>query len=415
MFRKQAVYLAAFVTAGAALLAACGTTEGAPQAAAPAPSAAQAGGVDQALNLLSGTAKSNKADLTKGDLAKGPSGTSDDAEPQAKRAWIQLKASKAGELNPVVVNGAGRTVYRFDKDTAKPSKSTCNGDCAVTWPPLLVGPGSRIFVAGVKASAVGIVTRDDGTRQVTIGGWPAYLFTKDKKAGDTFGQGVGGTWFGMKPNGQKSVGAAGAEPAASAPPASTPPADVQPATSAVLFDDANFSDNGASQGVATPPTGCRDVSRAAVASSVSVNGSLKIWTGPNCTGKSQVITEDVPDLSTIGFDNAITSVFFGTPTTGGARPLTSNAVGAATELTATSAILNSGKNLSEPNGSQGVSGPGCANVLRPAEVSSIRAVGTYKIWTGANCTGTSKIVDGDVLDLEPLGFDKKVASIRFAG
>jgi predicted lipoprotein with Yx(FWY)xxD motif len=410
MFRKHAVFLAAFVTAVAALLGACGTTDGAPQAAAPAPSATQEGGVDQALNLLSGTAKSNKADLTKGDLAKGPSGTSDDAEPQAKRAWIQLKASKAGELNPVVVNGAGRTVYRFDNDTAKPSKSTCNGDCAKTWPPLLVGPGSRIFVAGVKASAVGIVTRDDGTRQVTIGGWPAYLFTKDKKAGDTFGQGVGGTWFGMKPNGQKS-GPTGTAPTT---PATPPATDVQPATTAVLFDDANFSDNGASQGLSNTPAGCQDVPRAAVASSISVNGSLKIWTGPNCTGKSQVITEDVLDLATIGFDNNITSVFFGGAATGG-TPTTTPAPPTGGALTATSAILDSGKNLSEPDGSQGISGPGCANVRQPTQVSSIQASGTYKIWTGPDCTGTSKTVDGNILDLEPLGFDKKVASIRFAG
>ncbi|UMP07005.1 hypothetical protein [Amycolatopsis sp. EV170708-02-1] len=406
MFRKQAVYLAAFVTAGAALLGACGTTAS-PPPAAPQTSTGQLG----ELNLLSGTAKSNKADLTKGDLAKGPSGTSDDAEPQAKRVWIQLKASKAGELDPVVVNGAGRTVYRFDKDSAKPSKSTCNGDCAVTWPPLLVGPGSRVFVAGVKASAVGVVTRDDGTRQVTIGGWPAYLFNKDKKPGDTFGQGVGGTWFGMKPNGQKAGGAAGAAPT-SAPAASVPATVVKPATSAVLFDDANFSDNGASQGLSSPPVGCQGVPRAAVASSIAVNGSLKIWSGPNCTGKSAVITEDVLDLATIGFDNAIRSVFFGEAPTAGAPSGTPDA---AAPLTATSAILNSGKNLTEPDGSQGISGPGCANVRQPAQVSSIQATGTYKIWTGANCTGTVKLVDGNVLDLEPLGFDKKVASIRFAG
>jgi predicted lipoprotein with Yx(FWY)xxD motif len=414
MFRKHAVYLAAFVTAGAALLGACGTTSGEPQAAPATSASAGADDATQALNLLSGTAKSNKADLTKGDLAKGPSGTSDDAEPQAKRAWVQLKASKAGALNPVVVDGAGRTLYRFDNDSPKPPKATCNGDCATKWPPVIVNPGSRIFVAGVKASAVGIVKRDDGTRQVTINGWALYRFNGDKKAGDTNGQGVGGTWFGIKPNGQKSGVDAGATP----PPATTDPtADAKPATTAILFDDANFADSGASQGISSPPLGCQDVPRAGVVSSITINGSLKIWTGTKCTGTSKVITDDVADLSTIGFDNNIGSVFFADAAGGGTQTTTSAppAGGAAPALTATSAILDSGKNLSEPDGSQAVSGPGCANVGQPTQVSSIQATGVYKIWTGKDCTGTSKIVDGNVNDLEPLGFDKKVASIRFAG
>jgi len=149
-------------------------------------------------------------------------------------------------------------------------------------------------------------------------------------------------------------------------------------------------------------------------SSISVNGSLKIWTGPNCTGKSAIITEDVLDLSTIGFDNNITSVFFGPAATGGAPASTPAAGGGAAALTATSAILNSGKNLSEPDGSQGVSGHGCVNVAHPDQVSSIQADGTYKLWTGKDCTGKSMIVTGNQNDLSAIGFDKMVASIRFA-
>src|SRR5436853_4212445 len=35
----------------------------------------------------------------------------------------------------VVVTKKGLTVYTFDKDMA--GRSTCNGDCAVKWPPVL--------------------------------------------------------------------------------------------------------------------------------------------------------------------------------------------------------------------------------------------------------------------------------------
>jgi predicted lipoprotein with Yx(FWY)xxD motif len=263
-------------------------------------------GADEAApaNLLSGTAKSNNAPAKTGDWATGASGTADDAAPEVSRTWTQLTASKAGALDPVLVNGAGLTLYRFDKDTAKPSKSNCNGDCAVTWPPVIVTPGSKVFIAGIKKSAVGTVKRADGRLQITVGGWPVYRFNKDKKRGDTFGQNVGGTWFGVTPTGGKAGGGA-AEPAT--PPASTAPTG-NAATSAILFDDADFSDNGASQGVAGK--GCQNITRVAVTSSISADGSLKLWTGKDCTGKSAVIAGDVKDLSTIGFDNNLVSVFF---------------------------------------------------------------------------------------------------------
>lgn len=83
----------------------------------------------------------------------------------------------------------------------------------------------------------------------------------------------------------------------------------RPAASAILFDEPNFSDNGPAQGVAGE--GCQNVARPKVTSSISASGSLKIWSGRGCTGESKVVNGDVADLSTIGFDNKITSVKFG--------------------------------------------------------------------------------------------------------
>jgi predicted lipoprotein with Yx(FWY)xxD motif len=45
------------------------------------------------------------------------------------------------------------------------------------------------------AGALALVTRDDGTKQVSYNGQPLYYYTPDKAAGDTTGQGVGGVWF----------------------------------------------------------------------------------------------------------------------------------------------------------------------------------------------------------------------------
>ena len=58
-------------------------------------------------------------------------------------------------------------------------------------------------------------------------------------------------------------------------------------------------------------SGCRNVGRDNSASSLQASGSLKIWSEKNCTGKSKVVNGDVADLNTVGFDNTISSVFFG--------------------------------------------------------------------------------------------------------
>ncbi len=309
MFHKRVAVVAALAAAGALTLTACGSNDdaaggGGGGASSPAAKAV-AGEGDRAgvgdLTFLSGSAKQHGAQAGTGDWATAAGAQ---ASTPAARSWVQLSASKAGALNPVVVNGAGFTLYRFDKDTASPSKSTCDGACATTWPPVLVAPGSKIFTEGVKKSAVGVIKRADGTHQVTVGGWPVYRFSKDTKPGDTNGQGVGGTWFGVTPDGKKAgQGSTGRPPASEAG-----RAPASPATSVVLFDDKNFADNGA-QGLAGK--GCQNVFRDDVASSLTSAGTLKIWSEANCKGKSKVVNGDVADLATIGFDNTISSVFFG--------------------------------------------------------------------------------------------------------
>ncbi|MFI7608691.1 hypothetical protein ACIBTV_26580 [Micromonospora sp. NPDC049366] len=118
---------------------------------------------------------------------------------------IQLNGTASADIGTYVADGQGRTLYRFDKDTAKPSKSNCNGDCAKAWPPLLVKSPGQIYPSGINPKLVGYVERADGTCQVTIGGWPVYLFAKDTKPGDINGQGVGGTWFAISPTGGRTT------------------------------------------------------------------------------------------------------------------------------------------------------------------------------------------------------------------
>lgn len=124
------------------------------------------------------------------------------------------------KLGEVVTDSAGMTLYRFDKDTAEPPKSNCDGDCATAWPP--VPASGATAPIGVDKTLLGEVTRTDGSKQLTYEGWPLYRFAKDTKAGDTKGQGVGGTWYATAPDGKKASGGGEAAAGGSAEAADLP-------------------------------------------------------------------------------------------------------------------------------------------------------------------------------------------------
>ncbi|GGN94878.1 hypothetical protein GCM10011579_094900 [Streptomyces albiflavescens] len=282
MFRARAVF-ASCAALGVLLLSACNDNDGKSDSSDSSSSAAT--GAD--LSFQSGTASQNNADANTGDSAAGAAPAAAAKKPVVRK-WVQLSAGKAGELDPVVINGAGFTLYRFDKDTANPSKSNCFNECATTWPPYLVAKGGRVFLDGVPKSSIGFIKRD-GAFQVTIGGWPVYLFSKDVKPGDTNGQGVGGTWFGVTPDGQKAGNTGGDGQTGAAPSPTSPPA-----TAATFFDSPNFGDP--AEGLGGP--GCKPVK---FSGSLQISGFAKIWEGADCTGKSLTVEKDVADLSTIGF------------------------------------------------------------------------------------------------------------------
>ena len=287
------------VLAAAAALAGCQKDEdtAAPAAPASATPASSADGASRAFNLLSGTAKTNGAPAGTGDWTMMKGGTPTSEQLDVAERWVQLTARLVGSLGGGVVNGAGLTVYRFDKDSAEPSKATCNDDCAQKWPPLTVDDNGKVFIAGIKKSDIGFVRRDDGRLQVTVGKWPVYRFAQDTQPGDTLGQGVGGTWFAVTPDGGKVTD--GQQPPSSEQPQAggqpQPGADdsVPPATSAFLFSEKNFSDTAATQGV----TGgeCKDVSL--TVKSISADGRFFVWSQPGCQGdRREFGDEGVTDL-----------------------------------------------------------------------------------------------------------------------
>ena len=58
---------------------------------------------------------------------------------------------------------------------------------------------------GVDPALVKLITRADGKKQVALGDWPLYYYSQDPKPGAWKGQGVGGTWFVIQPDGKRNV------------------------------------------------------------------------------------------------------------------------------------------------------------------------------------------------------------------
>ncbi|MBV8599600.1 MAG: hypothetical protein JO017_12330 [Actinobacteria bacterium] len=109
----------------------------------------------------------------------------------SSRTTVTVKVSTALGAK-ILVNASGMTLYHYT-DEAK-GKIDCTGSCATFWPPLLA-TGKPVAGPGLAVAKLGTVTRPDGKVQVTYNGLALYRYAGDKKAGDTNGQGVDGSWF----------------------------------------------------------------------------------------------------------------------------------------------------------------------------------------------------------------------------
>ena len=163
------------------------------------------------------------AALTVGVVVLGGCGSDDDGnagaagEPSpgtssSAPAEEPVLAAADSDLGEIVVDVEGMTVYVFDKDTPGSGTSACTGGCLEAWPAVVADSDSPT-VEGVSGE-VGTITRDDGTLQVTLEGYPLYLWQDDTAPGDTTGQGVQGVWWVVTPDGTKVT--ATPAPAASA-------------------------------------------------------------------------------------------------------------------------------------------------------------------------------------------------------
>jgi predicted lipoprotein with Yx(FWY)xxD motif len=98
----------------------------------------------------------------------------------------------------LLVDGRGRTLYLFEKDTG--TTSACTGACARVWPAFTAAAqpaaGSGVDISKLS-TANGLVAG-----QVTYAGHLLYSYSGDSAAGDVKGVGIPG-WYPVAPSGAK--------------------------------------------------------------------------------------------------------------------------------------------------------------------------------------------------------------------
>jgi predicted lipoprotein with Yx(FWY)xxD motif len=109
------------------------------------------------------------------------------------RAGVTVESTGLGSI---LADGRGHTLYLFERDEG--GESYCTGACASVWPPFETS-GQPQPMAGIPASALGTITRDDGGVQVTYHGHPLYFYAGDASSpGKTKGEDqeqFGSTWY----------------------------------------------------------------------------------------------------------------------------------------------------------------------------------------------------------------------------
>jgi predicted lipoprotein with Yx(FWY)xxD motif len=113
----------------------------------------------------------------------------------ARGGMMKTETTTAGK---VLANPHGMTVYYYAVDKPNSGASACTGGCAMDWPPVVAPVRIPAGIMLPGAGSVGTIIRPDGTRQVTINGYPIYRYSDDKAPGQAKGNGEGGVWHVIK-------------------------------------------------------------------------------------------------------------------------------------------------------------------------------------------------------------------------
>jgi predicted lipoprotein with Yx(FWY)xxD motif len=111
---------------------------------------------------------------------------------------LLLGLDSSDTLGKYLIGSNGMTLYVFARDPS--NASNCTGLCTRVWPPYTIASRDALenIQAGIQGR-VGVITREDGSMQVTYDEQPLYFSNQDQVSGDTKGDGIGNVWSVAKP------------------------------------------------------------------------------------------------------------------------------------------------------------------------------------------------------------------------
>jgi predicted lipoprotein with Yx(FWY)xxD motif len=148
----------------------------------------------------------------------GSSGGASTTAASATNSTILSERQLPG-VGSVLVDHSGKALYTSDVEAR--GKIACENACNAFWKPLAPGAGKPSATA--NAGKLGVITRPDGSRQVTVNGKPLYTFSEDspgKATGNGFTDDFDGhhfTWKIVRTGGTTASGTAGSAGTESTP------------------------------------------------------------------------------------------------------------------------------------------------------------------------------------------------------
>jgi predicted lipoprotein with Yx(FWY)xxD motif len=176
--RKSGWAVAAGLGSLALLLTACGSSSSPSAASTSAPQSSAASSSSAGQSSTS-AASSSSAPATGPSSASPATSTPSQAQPQASSGGgtIPLGTTvmivQKSKLGYVLAEANGQVVYTYAHDT-KNGTPTCTGSCAAIWLPVTGVP--KTALGETFPGSFGLVTRSDGTKQITYNGYPLYIF-----------------------------------------------------------------------------------------------------------------------------------------------------------------------------------------------------------------------------------------------
>ena len=119
---------------------------------------------------------------------------------------IEVNLSSDTRFGNFLTGIDGLSLYYFAADqigtgfTEQDFKVSCYAECSKAWPPVVIDAQSYeiIYGMGLNPNLFSTVLREDGYTQLTYNNIPLYYFARDRRNGDTYGQGIydfGGYWY----------------------------------------------------------------------------------------------------------------------------------------------------------------------------------------------------------------------------